>query len=165
MAFHHTCSKDFASNRNINNHFEEASPHPAKLDFGEPTASGNLSPFGAVSRQADGGAGARQRASRNLCCRVKMEQEPREPVVTASNATHYNRGFPSVLMLRRDKPPWRAVTRSLRSGFGLFFRLAGVPRLCRSTTCLTDDARFTGLKSGGHSPAGSMLHIPVFLNL
>ena len=24
---------------------------------------------------------------------LKMEQEPREPVVTESNATHYNRGF------------------------------------------------------------------------
>ncbi len=44
------CPKDFASNRNINNNFEEATPHPDKWDFGEPTASGNLSPFGAVSR-------------------------------------------------------------------------------------------------------------------
>ncbi len=36
------CPKDFVSNRNINNNFEEATPHPAKLDFGEPTASGKM---------------------------------------------------------------------------------------------------------------------------
>ena len=40
------CPKDFVSNRKINNFFEEASPLRDKLEFGEPQASGNLSPQG-----------------------------------------------------------------------------------------------------------------------
>ena len=42
----HMCPKDFFSNRNISNIFEEASPPRDKLDFGEPQASGILSPSG-----------------------------------------------------------------------------------------------------------------------
>ena len=43
----HMCPKDvFVSNRNISNIFEEASPPRDKLDFGEPQASGILSPSG-----------------------------------------------------------------------------------------------------------------------
>ena len=45
--FNHTCPKDFVSNRNINNIFEEASPLLDKLEFGEPQASGKSAPAGA----------------------------------------------------------------------------------------------------------------------
>ena len=38
------CPKDFVSYRNINIIFEEASPLRDKLEFGEPQASGILSP-------------------------------------------------------------------------------------------------------------------------
>ena len=60
--------------------------------------------------------------------------------------------------LRRGGLP---PTRGAR-GLGCFFRLAGVPRLRRSTACLTADARSTGLKFGGHSPAGFALQIPIY---
>ena len=124
-------------------------PHPDKSDFGEPTASGT-SVVG-----------------------LKMEQEPREPVVTASNAIHDNHGFPSPgsrPSVCAEASPGQAAVAGCHplTSFGvrvIFFRLAGVPRLCRSTACLAAGARFTGLKSGGHSPAGLMLHIPIFLNL